>query len=79
MMSMYGNEMNNVKACYEILYNVGMDDEVVENNQCIKLDDYLINIVDNTDRLFLAVEQGSGRYENSVIVIINPRRIIKAK
>ena len=52
MMSMHGNEMNNVKARYEILYNVGMDDEVVENNQYIKLDNYLINIVDNIDRLF---------------------------
>ena len=52
MMSMHSNEMNNVKACYKILYNVGMDDEVVENNQCIKLDNYLINIVDNTDWLF---------------------------
>jgi len=78
-MSMHGNEMNNVKACYEILYNIGMDDKVVENNQYIKLDNYLINIVDNTDQLFLAVEQGSGRYENSVIVINNPRRILKVK
>ena len=52
MMSMHGNEMNNVKAHYEILYNVGIDDEVVENNQYIKLDNYLINIVNNTDRLF---------------------------
>ena len=32
MMSMHGNEMNNVKAHYKILYNVRMDNEVVENN-----------------------------------------------
>ena len=27
----------------------------------------------------MAVEQGSERYENSIIIIINPRRILKAK
>ena len=54
--SMHFNEMKNVKAYYETLFNISLKDRVMENLKYVDLQTYLMNIKENNEQLFLAVE-----------------------
>ena len=78
--SMHHNEMMNIKARYESLHNAKLKERVfIESRRHERLETVLIKQQHNGVRLFLAAEQGSGRYENSVTIVINPKAINKAK
>jgi len=77
---MHHNEMTNVKARYESLYNASLKELILVSSRCHeRLETVLMKANYNNNRLFLAAEQGSGQYANSVTVVINPRMINKAK
>ena len=77
---MHHNEMTNIKARYESLFNASLKERVlVSSRRHERLETVIMKANYNGSRLFLAAEQGSGKYENSVTVIINPRMINKAK
>jgi len=77
--AMHYNDMANVKAKYETLYNINLNDEVMyENNESVTLEKALMDEKINGHNLFLAAEQGSGKFENDVTVIINPRMKVEA-
>jgi len=78
--SMHHNKMTNVKARYESLYNASLKELILVSNKCHeRLETVIMKANHNGSRLFLAAEQGSGQYKNSVTVVINPRMINKAK
>jgi len=79
MAAMHHNEMANGKAKYETLYNINLKDEVrYDDEQSVTLEKALMDETSNGHNLFLAAEQGSGKFENDVTVIINPRVKVEA-
>ena len=81
LVAMYHNERKNIKSRYETLYNVNLKDEVWdgERNKYVKLEKVLMEASNNNDQLFLAVEQGAGKYKKDVNVVINPKTRIKSR
>ena len=78
--SMHHNEMTNIKARCESLFNASLKEPVlVSSRRHERLETAIMKANYNGHRLFLAAEQGSGTYENSVTVVINPSMINKAK
>ena len=78
--SMHHNEMINIKARCESLFNASLKELVfVSSRRYERLETVIMKANCNGHRLFLAAEQGSGTYKNSVMVVINPSIINKAK
>jgi len=79
--SMHSNEMKNLKAKYETIYNMSLTDYVLiaETRSYQKLEKYLMALMHNKDQLFLAAEQGSGKFEQNITVVINPRVASQAR
>ena len=76
---MYHNEITNIKARYESLFNASLKELVfVSSRRYERLETVIMKANYNGHKLFLAAEQGSGTYENSVTVVINPSMINKA-
>ena len=62
MAAMHANELVNVKAQYETLFNVKLKDMVQFNNEDYILGKILKDAIYNEYPLFLAVEQGEGKF-----------------
>ena len=79
--SMYTNEMKNIKARYETIFNTSLKDMVLveENTSYRKLEKHLMMLKHNGEQLFLAAEQGSGKFEDNITVVINPRTASKSR
>ena len=77
--AMHYNDVINVKSRYEILFDVSVADKVSFNEKEGILKEILLNVEDNDDRLFMAVEQGSGEGRNNIQVILNPSKKFKAR
>ena len=75
MRAMYHNDANNAKGKYEILENVNLDDEVInqENDEKMLLENVLMTVQKGGQFLFLAAEKGEGKFNNGVIVVLNPK------
>ena len=71
--AMHSNDMLNPKARFETLYNTNLNDTVLYQGLEYKLKN-LIRIVEVKDmKLFLAIEQGSGKKSKNTYVVINPK------
>lgn len=80
MGAMHYNDVINIKARYETLIDASLDESImIESKRQETLESRLMSVQDGNDKLFLAVEQGVGTYENNITVIINPKKIKKAK
>ena len=77
--AMHANEITNVKARYELLYQANLGDQIMYDNQQYNLEDLILNQKEHRQKLFLAVEQTLGPNENCVQVIINPKLKNKAR
>ena len=78
--SMCHNEVTNIKARYESLFNASLKELVfVSSRRYERLETVIMKANCDGYKLCLAAEQGSGTYENSVTVVINPSMINKAK
>ena len=78
--SMHFNDMKNIKAQYESMFNTLLNERIiVESRQQVTLESHLISLTEGGQQLFIAAEQGVGKYENNVTVILNPKMIKKAK
>jgi len=78
--SMYFNDMKNIKAWYESMFNASLNERImVESRRQITLESHLMSLIEGGQQLFIAAEQGVGKYENNVTVILNPKMIKKAK
>ena len=73
--AMYHNDVRNIKVKYETLYDVNLKDEVWDTtNSCyVTLESILMKLMNESNPLFLAAEQGAGKFRNDVNVVINPR------
>ena len=71
---MYCNEMKNVKARCETLFNVRKTQLIETNDETLSVEQLIRNIKVNKDHLFLDVEQGPGKFTNDVHVVINHMR-----
>jgi len=72
--AMYRNDRHNIKTRYETLFNVNLKDEVWDGNKdkYVKLEDVLVEVKSDKNPLFLAIEQGAGKHDKDVNVVINP-------
>ena len=77
MAAIYSNEMLNVRVRYETLYRVNLNDNVSKEGVSFTLGELLRKQQANEVKLFLAAEQGMGKAENDVLVVINPK--VKSK
>jgi len=79
--AMYHNDKHNETAKYEILENTRLDDEVIDEktDEKILLEELMLTSKKGGEYLFLAAEQGDGRHQNDVIVIVNPKIQHQAK
>ena len=64
---------------YETLFNVKLKDMVKFKDDDYLLGQLLKEVNYNNCLLFLAAEQGAGRYENDMHIVVNPRVKVKAK
>ena len=76
--AMHANELINVKAWYETLYNVKVETSVKYNNEEKSLGTILKEVNHNSCPFFLAVETRSGVNQNNVHIVINPRVKLQA-
>ena len=80
MGAMHYNDVINVKARYETLIDASLNEKIKnESSMQETLESILMKVQNGNDNLFLAVEQGVGKYENNITVIINPKTIRKTK
>jgi len=70
--AMHSNEMTNIKSRFETLYNVKLNDTVYQGIERITLEDILLKEKYGIHNLFLAIEQGSGKFSNHINVVLNP-------
>ena len=80
MGAMHYNDVINIKARYETLIGASLDERIlIESRRQETLESKLMTVQDGNNKLFLAVEQGVGKYADNITVIINPKMIKKAK
>ena len=68
--SMHANEYKNVKARYETLNNIKVNDSVNCKDKPCELKDLLLLQTANKTQLFLVVKQGARRFAKDVHVVI---------
>ena len=79
LLAMYYNDMKNVKAKYETLYNMNLKDEVMyDDMNSVTLEKAIMDVKINQNNLFLSAEKGLGKFENNVVVIINLKMKVEA-
>ena len=73
--------MKNLKAKCETMCNVSLKDFVFipDTRSYQKLEKHLMTLKHNNNQLFLAAEQGLGKFEQDVTVVINPRTTSKSR
>ena len=78
---MYTNDRHNIKARYETLYDVNLNDEVWDTNKemYVTMETILMEAKIEKDPLFLAIEQGAGKFKNDLNVVINPHTRVKTR
>ena len=67
------NELNNISVRFETLNNVQTDELAIINKEQAELQDILLQIKVNDMPLFIGVEQGSGKNQENVLLIITPK------
>ena len=78
--SMHYNDMKNIKAKYESLNNAMLKERImVESRRQELLETVIMKAQHNGQNLFLAAEQGSGSFADSVTVVVNPKMTNRAK
>ena len=73
--AMHHNDVRNNKAKFETLYDIKLKDEVwnTENSCYETLESILMKLTNENHPLFLAAEQGAGKFQKNVNVVLNPR------
>ena len=73
MAALHANEMVNIKARCETLHDVELNQQVKYEEKEERLGKTLRDANYKGCPLFLAIEDGSGKFEKDVHVVINPR------
>jgi len=68
---MYNNDLINIKARFETLFDTKLKDTVYKGTEKYTLEDLILSLTHGPHNLFIAIEQGSGKYQNHTNVIIN--------
>ena len=71
--TLHSNNISNIVAKYEVLYNININDKVSNRVQSNLVRDLLLNALHKENQLFLSAKQGSGKYSNDILVIPNPK------
>ena len=81
MASMHSNEIKNLKAKYETIYSTSLVDYVYlpETKSYQKFEKYLMALKHEKNQLFLAAEQGSGKFEQNITVVVNPCTVSQSR
>ena len=67
------NNMKNVEERYDVSEDVHVMDDFAVGNEIQKVKDYLLSLTVEDMRLFVAVEQGSRKMSESVLVSVGPK------
>ena len=80
LLVMCHNDTTNGKSKYETLYNATLKDKAIDKvtDSYVTLEKVLIIKKINDSNLFLAVQQGSRKFENDLVVVINLKMKNKA-
>ena len=77
--TLHFNNMKNVEARYEVLENMNVLDNVMVGCETHNVKDYLLGLEVEDTRLFTAVEQGSGKMRDSMLVMVVPKAKVAAR
>ena len=79
--AMHHNDVKNIKAKYETLCDMNLKEEVwdTKSSRYVTLESMLMTLKHENHPLFLAAEQGAGKFKNNVNVVLNPRVKNQAK
>ena len=75
---MHSNEILNIKARCETLYQVKLEDKVTSEEKVSALKELALTVKDQEDSLFLAAEKGAGKNDQDVNAVLNPMAKEKA-
>ena len=71
---MHWNEFINVKSRYETLYDICVNDIVLDSQgRKVALEDFILRVLHREQRMLLAVERGVVKAVNCTHVILNPK------
>jgi len=62
--AIHNNEMTNVKARFETLYNTNLKETIYKVAEQTTIQEAILNAKHNDNDLFLAIEQGSGKFKD---------------
>ena len=79
LLAMQANDMMNIDSRFETLCDVTLTTPVQDKEDTSVLEDVLLDVEYNGQKLFIAVEQGSGKNSEDVHVVLNPRVKNKAR
>ena len=81
LVAMHHNDVRNIKGKDETLHNVNLKDEVwdAENSHFVMLESILMKVTHENHPLFLASEQGAGKFHCDVITVMNLRAKMHSK
>ena len=75
----YFSKMKNAEARHEFLEDAHVVDNFIVGDNMQNLKDYLLALIVEDVKLFVAVEQGSGKMSDSLIVIVVPTEKLGTK
>ena len=79
--TMHYNDIKNIKAWYETLYDAQLKDKVREtvNNCYITLEDVLMLVKNSTNPLFLVGEEGARKFNQNENIVINSKPKLQSR
>ena len=81
LVAMHQNDRHNIKLRHETLFNVNLKEDVWDEkkNKHVKLEEVLVEVKNDENQLFLAIEQGAGKHDKDVNVAINPQTRVQSR
>ena len=73
------NNMNNVEDAHEFLEDPNVMNDFREGEETQNLKDYLLALKACNGKLFIAIEKGSGKMSDSLLVIVAPKEKLAAR
>ena len=70
---MYKNDIINTKARFETLYNIKVSQVVYQGDKKTTLAEVILKASHGDEKLFLVLEQGSGKFKEHTNVVLNPK------
>ena len=77
--TLYVNKMKNVEDRYKVLENMNVMENFIVGGENHNVIDHLLNLIVDDKRLFVAVDQGSSKMRDRLLVIVAPKSKVMAR